>query len=118
MNDHQNFVFVEFCGHHLELLQPLLTLAKSLVNISFFYSVSKKAKAASLQTTQRGIGIPSNWEIMDNTYKRVPLSPDAGGMIKMEYEEVAEKFRKTMKQATIVQIERVQNKFCWETFQV
>lgn len=80
--------------------------------------MSKKAKAASLQTTQRGIGIPSNWEIMDNTYKRVPLSPDAGGMIKMEYEEVAEKFRKTMKQATIVQIERVQNKFCWETFQV
>ena len=82
--------------------------------------MSKKVKAASLQTTQRGIGIPPFWAKMEPSeqFKRVPLSPDARGMIKMEYEEVAEKFKKTMKQATILQIERVQHDYFWKTYQL
>lgn len=62
--------------------------------------------------------MPSNWTKMTHDYERVRLSPDARGMITMEYEEVAEKFKKTMKQATILQIERVQNEYFWNTYQL
>ncbi|XP_078314361.1 uncharacterized protein LOC111128440 isoform X2 [Crassostrea virginica] len=67
-------------------------------------------------TTKRGIETPSNWEKMTDGYKRVLLSPDAKGMI--EYEEVAKKFKKTMKTATILQIERVQNAYNWEVYEL
>ena len=71
-----------------------------------------------LLTPQRGTEMPSNWTKMTHDYERVRLSPDARGMITMEYEEVAEKFKKTMKQATILQIERVQNEYFWNTYQL
>ena len=96
------------------------TISCQIIVKNLLFSVSKKVKATSLQTTQRGIGIPPYWAKMEisDPFKRVPLSPDARGMIKMEYDEVAEKFKKTMKQATILQIERVQNIFCWEAYQL
>lgn len=53
---------------------------------------------------------------MTEGYKRVLLSPDAEGMI--EYEEVAKKFKKTMNTRTILQIERVQNAYNWEVYEL
>lgn len=65
--------------------------------------------------------IPSDWMPMDRaeTYKRVELSSDgANGMMEKEYQMVAEKFKKTLGQAKILQIERVQNPYFWECYQL
>ncbi|XP_062617080.1 E3 ubiquitin-protein ligase MIB2-like [Saccostrea cucullata] len=84
----------------------------------FMIRLSKNANAATLATTKRGIGIPPDWEKMGSEiYKRVTLSPDAGGMVQKEYEMVAQKFRKTLGQVKILQIDRVQNILYWEHYQ-
>lgn len=89
-------------------------------SFALMFSLAKKAKTKNLQTTSRGIGIPPDWEPMTTSvrFKRVPLSPNAGGMMQKEYKMVAEKFNKTLGQATILQIERVQNVYIWETYQL
>lgn len=97
-----------------------LDLAGDEKTKQFMISLAKKAEAKNLQTTSRGIGIPPDWEPMTTSvrFKRVPLSPNAGGMMQKEYKMVAEKFNKTLGQATILQIERVQNVYSWETYQL
>lgn len=82
--------------------------------------MAKKAKCETRQTTKRGIGIPPDWEptTPSVTFKRVPLDPKDGGLIKKEYKMVAEKFNKTLGQAEILQIERIQNVHYWEVFQL
>jgi hypothetical protein len=51
-----------------------------------------------------------------DSYKRVRLSPDGGGMLQKEYQMVADKFKKTLGQAKILQIERIQNPYYWECY--
>lgn len=82
--------------------------------------MAQKAKADALQTTRKGIGIPAEWEPMTIPYhfKRVLLSSDSGGMMQREYRMVAKKFIKTLSRARILQIERVQNEYSWETYQL
>lgn len=83
-------------------------------------SLAQKAKADALQTTRKGIGIPADWEPMTLPYhfKRVLLSPDSNGMMQREYKMVAKKINKTLSHARILQIERVQNEYSWETYQL
>lgn len=96
-------------------------MIKLVINSSDSGRLSEKAKAAKFQTTQRGVMIPSDWVKMDRgeAYKRVVLSSDGGnGMMEKEYQMVAEKFKKTLGQAKILQIERVQNPYYWECYQL
>lgn len=100
-------------------LQPL-DLAEDEKTKKFMISLAKKAKGKTLQTTKRGIGIPPDWEPTTPSviFKRVVLSPNAGGLMEKEYKMVAEKFNKTLGQAKILQIERIQNVHYWEIFQL
>lgn len=117
-----------FATKYLAKDSVLFLQTRLLTNTVFFnkqsfalmFSLAKKAEAKNLQTTSRGIGIPPDWEPMTTSvrFKRVPLSPNAGGMMQKEYKMVAEKFNKTLGQATILQIERVQNVYSWETYQL
>lgn len=71
-------------------------------------------------TTWRDVQIPSEWVAMNpsDQYKRVVLSSDGAGGMEKEYQMVAEKFKKTLEQAEILQIERVQNQHYWECYQL
>jgi hypothetical protein len=86
----------------------------------YYFPSRQSASTATLETTKRGIGIPPDWEkmVQSEPFKRVPLSPRAGGMMQKEYEMVAEKFQKTLAQAEILQIERIQNGYHWECYQL
>lgn len=71
-------------------------------------------------TTWRDVQIPSEWVAMNpsDQYKRVVLSSDGADGMEKEYQMVAEKFKKTLGQAEILQIERVQNTYYWECYQL
>ncbi|XP_056020573.1 E3 ubiquitin-protein ligase MIB2-like [Ostrea edulis] len=104
---------------NLEGKSPL-DLADDERSKQFMIKLSQSASAATLETTKKGIGIPSDWEKMaySEPFKRVPLSPHVGGMVQKEYEMVVQKFQKTLGQAKILQIERIQNVFIWECYQL
>ncbi|XP_048753764.2 E3 ubiquitin-protein ligase MIB2-like [Ostrea edulis] len=102
---------------NLENKSPL-DLAEDDMVKQFMILLSKKASSSTLTTTKRGVGIPADWEQMGKgeAFKRVSLSPDGGGMSQKEYQMVADKFRKTLGQAKILQIERIQNMYNWECY--
>lgn len=92
------------------------------MNNSYDYDrLAEKAKVSNFQTTRKGVKVPSDWVPMNprESYKLVVLSSDGGnGMMEKEYQMVAEKFKKTLGQAKILQIERVQNPYYWECYQL
>lgn len=94
-----------------------LDLAEDDMVKHFMVMLSKKATTSNLAVTKKGVGIPSDWEAMGREpFRRVPLSPDGGGMLQKEYQMVADKFKKTLGQAKILTIERIQNLYCWECY--
>ena len=86
----------------------------------FYTRLAEKAKVSNFQMTKKGVQIPSDWVEMTraDAYKRVPLPDSGGGMMQQEYKMVAEKFTKTLGQAKILQIERIQNPYYWECYQL
>ena len=86
----------------------------------FYTRLAEKAKISNFRTTQKGVQLPSDWEEMNraDSYKRVPLPDSGGGMLQQECKMVAEKFAKTLGQAKILQIDRIQNPYYWECYQL
>ncbi|KAK3104827.1 hypothetical protein FSP39_011109 [Pinctada imbricata] len=80
--------------------------------------IAQKARKNTFATTVSGHRLPSHWQIgLDEgaTIKRVPLS-QKDKMMKSEWDQVCERFYDTLPQAEVIEIERVQNAFCWETY--
>lgn len=79
--------------------------------------LAEQSKKSTLPTTKRGILLPAHWQSMDKTMSLVRIHLDSSnGLLMKEFQEVRNKFSKTMPQAQIVKIERVQNKFLWEHY--
>ncbi|XP_065929088.1 E3 ubiquitin-protein ligase MIB2 [Magallana gigas] len=98
-----------------------LDLMEDETSKHFMIMLAEKAKVSNFQTTRKGVKVPSDWVPMNprESYKLVVLSSDGGnGMMEKEYQMVAEKFRMTLGQAKILQIERVQNPYYWECYQL
>ncbi|OWF54450.1 E3 ubiquitin-protein ligase mind-bomb-like isoform X2 [Mizuhopecten yessoensis] len=95
-----------------------LDLASDPMVRKFMEKLADKAKHNKFETTKRGINLPSNWDPLTKgqAFTRVPVSVEAGGILKMEYENVSKKFRSTLPQAKIFTIQRVQNMFLWEVY--
>jgi hypothetical protein len=71
----------------------------------------------TLATTTKGIRAPSHWSDMtEKTVLKVTISPSAGGIMKMEWDNVKQKFEKTLPQARIISIHRMQNMSLWEFY--
>ncbi|WAR13828.1 MIB2-like protein [Mya arenaria] len=70
-------------------------------------------------TTRRGVFLPAHWESMEreDVVRRIHLNaPGASGLLQKEFQEVQNKFRRTMPQARILKVERIQSKFLWEHY--
>lgn len=98
--------------------QTPLDLAEDPMVRKFMERLADKAKHNKFETTKRGIALPSQWDKMspNDPPTRVPVTVEGGGMQKMEYENVANKFHSTLPQAKIYSIHRVQNMFLWEVY--
>ncbi|NXY72092.1 PAR15 polymerase, partial [Glareola pratincola] len=80
----------------------------------FYESMKKKESSDSSITGLWSIELPAQWEDMkDERVKLVNLKPSC-----QEYLEVKNKFRKTCPNFVIEKIERVQNPFLWQTYQI
>ncbi|KAK3101023.1 hypothetical protein FSP39_000330, partial [Pinctada imbricata] len=96
-----------------------LDLATDQTTKTFMQLLSQKAMKMTLAVTKRGIMIPTHWEEMRGAqFKRVPLSKNEGQFIGMEYDQVTQRFQKTIPQAHIFGVQRVQNGYFWETYQL
>ncbi|XP_033764387.1 E3 ubiquitin-protein ligase MIB2-like isoform X2 [Pecten maximus] len=96
---------------------PLDLAADPMVRM-FMERLADKAKHNKFETTKRGITLPSTWDTMKTgeSFKRILVSVEGGGMLKMEYENVSRKFHITLPQAKIFSIHRVQNMYLWEVY--
>ncbi|NXV47658.1 PAR15 polymerase, partial [Uria aalge] len=80
----------------------------------FYESMKKKESSDSSIKDKQSIELPAQWEDMKEEWvKVVNLKPSC-----REYLEVQNKFRKTCPNFVIEKIERIQNPFLWQTYQI
>ena len=53
---------------------------------------------------------------MGKSILKVAISPSSGGIMQMEWDYLKQKFEKTLSQARIISIHRMQNMFLWEMY--
>lgn len=83
----------------------------------FMKTLAKRAKKKDFATTAKGIPAPSNWSDMrGETVSKVSIGPTKGGIMQIEFDNVKQKFEKTLPQARIISIHRMQNMFLWEMY--
>lgn len=83
----------------------------------FMKTLAKRAKKKDFATTAKGIPAPSNWSDMHGeTVLKVSIGPTKGGIMQIEFDNVKQKFEKTLPQARIISIHRMQNMFLWEMY--
>ena len=70
----------------------------------------------TLATTNDRIPAPSHWSEMKENCLKVTISPSSGGIMQIEWDIVKQKFEKTLPQARIISIHRMQNMFMWEMY--
>lgn len=82
-----------------------------------YFRLSKTASEQKFETSQRGVLLPTHWDQMDKSalLKRINLDM-TNGLHQKEFQGVKNKFCRTLPQARIVKIERVQNKYLWEHY--
>lgn len=94
-------------------------MSELIQNLSILY-VDRLALSLSknnLATSKRGVILPTHWEAMDktDTLRRVRLDTN-NGLHKKEFTEVKNNFCRTLPQARILSVERVQSKYLWEHY--
>ena len=82
----------------------------------FMKTLAKRAMTKTLATTNKGIPAPSHWSDMKENCLKITISPSSGGIMQMEWDNVKQKFEKTLPQARIISIHRMQNMFLWEMY--
>ncbi|XP_076085072.1 E3 ubiquitin-protein ligase MIB2-like isoform X1 [Mytilus galloprovincialis] len=83
----------------------------------FMKTLAKRAKKKEFATTAKGLPAPSNWTDMSGaTALKVSIGPTKGGIMQIEFDNVKQKFEKTLPQARIISIHRMQNMFLWEMY--
>ncbi|XP_063408625.1 E3 ubiquitin-protein ligase MIB2-like isoform X2 [Mytilus trossulus] len=83
----------------------------------FMKTLAKRAKKKDFATTAKGIPAPSNWSDMrGETILKISIGPTKGGIMQIEFDNVKHLFEKTLPQARIVSIHRMQNMFLWEMY--
>ncbi|VDI03290.1 E3 ubiquitin-protein ligase mind-bomb [Mytilus galloprovincialis] len=83
----------------------------------FMKTLAKRAKKKDFTTTAKGIPAPSNWSDMcGETVLKISIGPTKGGIMQIEFDNVKHLFEKTLPQARIVSIHRMQNMFLWEMY--
>lgn len=94
-----------------------LDLCTDAATREFLKRLASTAVKQQFQTSVKGVVLPTHWESMERkvTLKRVVLDT-SNGLLQKEYQGVKNKFCRTLPQARIIQIERVQNKFLWEHY--
>ncbi|XP_071123937.1 E3 ubiquitin-protein ligase MIB2-like [Mytilus edulis] len=79
--------------------------------------LAKQEKKEDFATTAIGLPSPSNWTDMSGgTALKVSIDPTKGGIMQIEFDNVKQKFEKTLPQARIISIHRIQNMFQWEKY--
>ncbi|XP_021345213.1 E3 ubiquitin-protein ligase mind-bomb-like isoform X2 [Mizuhopecten yessoensis] len=76
----------------------------------------QEKKSDSKRQSKKGTRFPAHWESMTTEHMRIILKSNGGGIIKMEYENVVKKFARSLPQARVLKVERVQSKFLWEVY--
>lgn len=96
-----------------------IDLAQDFMVKAFMKKLADQVKKPSgaFVKTQRGIQIPSNWSEMDRKllFQCFKLNP-SNGMEQIEFNSIEQKFHKTLPQAKIIEIQRVQNMHLWEVY--
>lgn len=94
-----------------------IDLCSDTATKEFLKRLAKTTESQKLETSQRGVVLPTHWEIMEKSMilKRIPLDT-TNGLLQKEFQGVKNKFCRTLPQARIIKIERVQNKFLWEHY--
>ncbi|XP_009975706.1 PREDICTED: poly [ADP-ribose] polymerase 15-like, partial [Tauraco erythrolophus] len=114
---------VEFASkrsvQHLKKIKIVIFQTNMLTD---FYESMKKREDLDLSTRDswmspfslQSIALPAHWEDMqDEQVKLVNLNASC-----LEYLEVQNKFKKTCSSFVIEKIERIQNSFLWQTYQI
>ncbi|NXW32657.1 PAR15 polymerase, partial [Phaetusa simplex] len=108
---------VEFASktsvQHLKKIKIIIFQTNML---RYFYESMKKKESSDSSVTGswQSIMLPAQWEDMkEERVKLVNLKPSC-----REYVEVQNKFRKTCPNFVIEKIERIQNPFLWQTYQI
>ncbi|KAL4220974.1 E3 ubiquitin-protein ligase mib2 [Mactra antiquata] len=97
--------------------QTPLDVCSDSATREFLRRLALSTSQQKLETTKRGVTLPTHWEMMDKTKTLVKVPLDtSNGLHKKEFTEVKNKFCRTLPQARIHSIERVQSKFLWEHY--
>ncbi|XP_060077598.1 E3 ubiquitin-protein ligase mind-bomb-like [Ylistrum balloti] len=77
-------------------------------------------RSASKSQSQKRMHYPGYWTSMTHQQQiiRVALKSGEGGMNAKEYGNIVKKFARSLPQARVLKIERVQNKFLWEVYYI
>ncbi|CAG2233178.1 MIB [Mytilus edulis] len=82
-------------------------------------TLAKKVIEKSFARTKSGFTFPADWDDMGKeTILRVNIEPSKTDLMKQQWKDVKQMFDNTLPQARIVSIQRIQNKFNWEMYQV
>ncbi|XP_045163299.2 E3 ubiquitin-protein ligase mib1-like isoform X1 [Mercenaria mercenaria] len=97
--------------------QTPIDMCTDVATKEFLKRLAKTTSTKKLETSQRGVVLPTHWDQMDRSVlmKRIPLDI-TNGLLQKEFQGVKNKFCRTLPQARIITIERVQNKFLWEHY--
>lgn len=82
-------------------------------------TLAKKVTEKSFAKTKSGFTFPADWDDMgEETILRVNIDPSKTDLMKQQWKDVKQMFDNTLPQARILSIQRIQDKFNWEMYQV
>ncbi|XP_069121341.1 E3 ubiquitin-protein ligase MIB2-like isoform X2 [Argopecten irradians] len=96
-----------------------LDLTNDPMTRMFMERFHETKSASKSKSSGKGKFTPNHWDPMgEQDLVRVLLKSNGSGMSKMEYDNVVKKFSRSLPQARIHRIERLQNNYLWEIYYV